>query len=71
MKARLEIDHDNPDRLARSLSPSIQSDDRVRQEISPCTDSVEINIETNSIGTLRSATDSSIKLAMLSKKILR
>ena len=71
MKTELEIDTDNPGKLARALDPSFESADRVSYELERKENGIDIRIETDTLGTLRGATDNAFRLALLSEKMLR
>lgn len=70
MKAQVEIESPEAEVLQRVLGPSLASDDKVSYRVDREGDSLSIEVETDSLGPLRGATDTVFRLTMLSNKIL-
>lgn len=70
MKAQVEVDSPEAETLQKVLQPSLSSDNTVSYQVNRDGDSLSIEVETDSLGPLRGATDTVFRLAMLSNKII-
>jgi tRNA threonylcarbamoyladenosine modification (KEOPS) complex Pcc1 subunit len=71
MKTEIQIDTDNPGQLEKAVSPSLDSTDRVSYVVESDEGSLDIEIETDGLGSLRGCTDTAFRLTSLTEKILR
>jgi tRNA threonylcarbamoyladenosine modification (KEOPS) complex Pcc1 subunit len=70
MKAQVEVESPEAETLQEVLEPSLTSDDTVSYRVDREGDSLSIEVETDSLGPLRGATDTVFRLTMLSNKII-
>lgn len=69
MKASIEICTGDPGRMEKILGPSLESSDKVDYSLDTAGKSLEVEAETDSLGTLRACSDTVFRLASLSLKL--
>ena len=69
MKAKVEIDTENPETFNRILNPSLESRGKVNLDTEVQEESFNVEVETDGLGPLRGTTDNVFRLASLARKI--
>lgn len=69
MKASLKFDSDNPQELADAVGLSLESSDKVNYGYTTGEGSFNVDIVTDSLGSLRGSADSVFRLASLSERL--
>ena len=69
MKAKVEIDTEDPEAFNRILEPSLESRGKVNLDTEVQEESFNVKVETDGLGPLRGTTDNVFRLASLARKI--
>jgi tRNA threonylcarbamoyladenosine modification (KEOPS) complex Pcc1 subunit len=68
MKTEVEIEAERPEELKEILAPSLENGESVKYRLKASDNSLNIRVETESLGALRGCTDTVFRLSSIAVK---